>query len=156
MSSVLIKWVRGTVITLLVLLVVQYEFGMATNLSDPNSIPAFGFSISNVFKALNTIGFEATAHAMLGTTLTVFSLVSLVLALATKLRNVQIFGALSFLSIAFAETNGILFTLSGFQNDHYSHGMATMFILTFGLYFIELYFLKPPAKQKTSTSVKAP
>ena len=68
------------------------------------------------------------------------------MALASKIRSVQIFGGLGFLAMALAEINGVIFVLSGFQNDNYSHGMATMFILTFGFYFLELYFLKPVAK----------
>ena len=81
--------------------------------------------------------------------MTILSLVTLILALASKIRSVQVFGVLGFLSMALAATSGVLFVLSGFQNDNYSHGMATNFILTFGFYFLELYFLKPAPKTQS-------
>jgi ABC-type sugar transport system permease subunit len=86
----------------------------------------------------------------LGTVLTIISLIGLGMALASKIRSVQIFGVLGFLSMALAEITGVLFVLSGFQNDNYSHGMATNFILTFGFYFLELYFMKPAPKTQAS------
>ena len=89
-------------------------------------------------------------HAILGTVLTIISLINLLMALASKIRSVQVFGALGFLSMALAEICGVLFVLSGFQNDNYSHGMATNFLLTFGFYFLELYFLKPAARTQAS------
>ena len=146
MSTNQIKRLQGVVITLLVLLVIQFEFGMAVNLSNLPSIPPFDFSFPGIAGALNLAGFVTVIHAVLGTLLTILSLIGLVMALASRIKSVQIFGALAFLTMALAATNGLLFTLSGFQNDNYSHGMATMFILTFGFYFIELYLLKPVAK----------
>jgi hypothetical protein len=81
--------------------------------------------------------------------LTVLSLVALIMALGTKIGKVQVFGVLSFLGMAMAATNGLLFTLSGFSEDGFSEGMASTFILTFVFYFLELYFLKPAGKTKT-------
>jgi hypothetical protein len=146
MSTNQIKWLRVAVITLIVLLAVQFEFGMAVNLSNLPSLAPFGFSFPTILSALNQAGAVAVVHAILGTVLTILSLVTLIMALASKIRSVQIFGGLGFLAMALAEINGVIFVLSGFQNDNYSHGMATMFILTFGFYFLELYFLKSVAK----------
>ncbi len=146
MSTNQIKGIRVAVITLIVLLAIQFEFGMAVNLSNLPSLAPFGFSFSTILSALNQAGAVAVVHAILGTILTILSLFSLIMALASKIRSVQIFGGLGFLAMALAEINGVIFVLSGFQNDNYSHGMATMFILTFGFYFLELYFLKPVAK----------
>ena len=123
---------------------------MAINLSDPPNIPPISFSLHNVLGALNQVGSIALVHALLGTVLTVLALVTLVLALASKIRSVQVFGVLGFLSMTLAATSGVLFVLSGYQNDHYSHGMATNFILTFVFYFLELYFLKPSPKTQQS------
>ena len=146
MSTNQIKRLRVAVITLIGLLAVQFEFGMAVNLSNLPSLAPFGFSFPTILRALNQAGAVAVVHAVLGTILTILSLVSLIMALASKIRSVQIFGGLGFLAMALAEINGVIFVLSGFQNDNYSHGMATMFILTFGFYFLELYFLKSVAK----------
>jgi len=123
---------------------------MAVNLSDLPSLSPFGFSFPNVVGALNQAGTVAVFDAVLGTVLTIISLIGLGMALASKIRSVQIFGVLGFLSMALAEITGVLFVLSGFQNDNYSHGMATNFILTFGFYFLELYFMKPAPKTQAS------
>jgi hypothetical protein len=150
MSTNQFKWLQVAVIILLVLLAIQFEFGMAVNLSNLPSISPFGFSFSNVLSALNQAGAVAVVHAALGTVLTIISIISMVMALTSKIRGVQIFGVLGFLSMALAETSGVLFVLSGFQNNNYSHGMATNFILTFGFCFLELYFLKSMDKAKVS------
>lgn len=150
MSPNKIKQLRVAVVTLLILLAIQFEFGMAVNISNPPSIPPFSFSLPSVLSALNQVGAVAVVHAVMGTALTILSLISMVMALPVKIRGVQIFGVLGFVSMVLAETSGVLFVLSGFQNDNYSHGMATNFILTFGFYFLELYFLKPALKTKGS------
>jgi len=116
---------------------------MAVNLSNLPSLDALGFSLGGIGGALNQAGTAAIIHATLGTLLTIVSLIGTVMAVRSKVTSVRIFGILGFLSTALAALNGVLFTLSGFQNDGYSHGMATGFILTFGFYFLELYFLKP-------------
>jgi hypothetical protein len=154
MSPNRIKVLQVAVITVLVLLTIQYEFGMAANLSNLPSLSPFGFSFSKLVSALNQAGFVTVIHAALGTVLTILALITLVLALVSKIRSVKVFGALAFLSMALAETCGVLFVLSGFQNNNYSHGMATNFILTFGFYFIELYFLKPAPRQKPIRATK--
>jgi len=150
MSTNSFKGLRVAVVTLIVFLAFQFELGMAINLSDPPNIPPISFSLHNVLGALNQVGSIALVHALLGTVLTVLALVTLVLALASKIRSVQVFGVLGFLSMTLAATSGVLFVLSGYQNDHYSHGMATNFILTFVFYFLELYFLKPSPKTQQS------
>jgi hypothetical protein len=138
------------VVTLLVFLVFQYEFGMAINLLNPPSVSPIPFSFSGVLSTLDLMGSIAVVHTVLGTVLTILALVTLVMALRSKIRSVQVFGMLGFLSMALAATSGLLFVLSGYQNDHYSHGMATNFILTFGFYFLELYSLKPAPNIKAS------
>lgn len=148
MSTNSFKGLRVAVVTLIVFLAFQFELGMAINLSDPPNIPPISFSLHNVLGALNQVGSIALVHALLGTVLTVLALVTLVLALASKIRSVQVFGVLGFLSMTLAATSGVLFVLSGYQNDHYSHGMATNFILTLVFYFLELYFLKPAPRTK--------
>lgn len=142
MVAAQLKRLRVLVITLLVLLVIQFEFGMAVNLSDLPSISPFNFSLPIVLSTLNQMGFVAMVHAVLGTVLTILSLISMVMALKSRIRSVQVFGMLGFLTMFLAATMGLFFVLSGFQSDNYSHGMATNFILTFGFYFLELYFLK--------------
>jgi hypothetical protein len=131
------------VIVLLALLGLQYEFGMAVNIANPPSLPAFGLSLNAVSNALHQAGVVAVIHASLGIWLVVFSVINLILSLRSGLRSVQVFGSLAFLATLLAAITGLLFTLSGFQNDGDSHGMATNFLLSFTFYFLELSFLKP-------------
>ena len=65
------------------------------------------------------------------------------LSLRSGLRSLQAFGSLAFLTILLADLTGLLYTLSGFQNNGDTHGMASNFLLSFTFYFLELYFLKP-------------
>ena len=139
---------RITVMVILSLLAFQFELGMAVNIKGQPKLPAFGFSLSAFSDALNRVGTVAVIHASLGTWLVVFSIISAIFAIKSAIRSVQIFGSLALLTTILAATAGILFTLSGFQMDGYSHGMATMFLLTFSFYFLELYFLKPDPKSK--------
>ena len=137
---------RIMVMILLALLGLQYEFGMAVNLATQPSLPAFGFSLNGVISALNQVGAVAVIHASLGSGLVIISIISLILSLRSGLRSVQVFGSLAFLTILLAAITGLLYTMSGFQNNGDSHGMATNFLLSFTFYFLELYFLKPTQK----------
>jgi len=143
MASNRSKFLRGLIISMLVLLVTQFELGMAVNIAGPATIPTFGFSLTKILKVLDQAGGVSLPHAILGTLLVVFSVIILVPTLRTKARSVQITGLLAFVTMVLAASMGVVFTLSGFQNDNYSHGMASPFILTFSFYFLELYFLKP-------------
>jgi hypothetical protein len=140
------KGLRVMVMVMLALLGLQYEFGMAVNIANPPSLPAIGLSSNAVTHALQQAGVIAVIHASLGSGLVVISIISLILSLRSGLRSVQVFGSLAFLTTLLAAITGLLFTLSGFQNDGDSHGMATNFLLAFTFYFLELYFLKPAPK----------
>ena len=147
MKSNQFKSLRLMVVIALILLTIQYELGMDISLS-PNlpELAPFGFSLMKISDALHLAGPVALAHAVLGSLLALMSILTLILSLRSKIRSVQIFGSLGFLTMLVAMTGGILFTLSGFQEDHYSLAMASNFILTFIFNFLELYFLKPDSK----------
>ncbi len=144
MQTPVFRWLRRMIIIFLAVLAFQFELGMAINLS-PNlpDLPAFNFSIALILHALQQIGALGPLHAGVGVLLLLLALANLVLALASKARWVIFFGVLGFLSTTLEMISGILFTLSGFQNDGYSHGMATNFLLSFIFFFVELYLLKP-------------
>jgi len=141
-----LRVLRIMVIVLLALLGLQYEFGMAVNIANPPSLPPIGFSLNALSGALQQAGVVAVIHASLGVWLVIFSVINLIFCLRSGLRSVQVFGSLAFLATLLAAITGLLFTLSGFQNDGDSHGMATNFLLSFTFYFLELYFLKPAPK----------
>jgi hypothetical protein len=137
-----LKALRIAVIVTVILLAFQFELGMAVNLS-PNlqEVPPLAGTLAAIWAALSKVGGDAVTHALLGGLLTILAAANLVLALASRSRSAGLIGALSFLSIALASVNGVLFTLSGFKNDNYSHGMATTFLVAFSLHFIQLGFL---------------
>ena len=134
------------VVIILALLTLQFELGMAVNLAGPPSIPPLGLSLNGLSDALHKAGAAAVFHASLGVWLVLLSAFALVLSLRSGARGAQVFGSLAFVATLLAAFNGLLFVLSGFQYDGYSHGMATGFILSFGFYFLELHFLKPAPK----------
>jgi hypothetical protein len=137
---------RIMVIVILALLGLQYEFGIAVNISNPPTLPPIGFSSNGVSNALQQAGVVAVIHASLGSGLVIFSVINLIFSLRSGLRSVQVFGSLAFLATLLAAATGLLFVLSGFQNNGDTHGMATNFLLSFTFYFLELYFLKPAPK----------
>ncbi|MGA2502667.1 MAG: hypothetical protein ABSG01_01090 [Anaerolineales bacterium] len=146
MSSKRLLAARISVMAILALLALQFELGMAVNVAKQPALPPFGFSLNGVSDALNQVGVVAVIHASLGAWLVLFSLISIIFALRSGVRSVQVFGSLAFVATCLALTTGLLYTLSGFQNDGYSEGMATNFLLSFAFNFLELYFLKPAPK----------
>jgi len=82
-------------------------------------------------------------HAIVGAWLVILAAINLLLSLRSKVRSAQVYGILSFLSMLFAAGGGLFFVLSGFQSDNASHTMATNFLLSFVLLFLELYSIKP-------------
>ena len=143
MSSNPLKPLRVMLIAILVLLFFQYELGMAVNIANPASIPPFNFSTTAFLNALNGVGSVALIHAIVGCLLLLLALVNMVMALQSKVRSAQVYGVLSFVSMIFATGGGFYFVLSGFQSDNASHTMATNFLLSFVLLFLELYAIKP-------------
>ena len=143
------RGLRILVMITLALLFFQFEMGMAANLAGPPKLAPLGPSISEFSQALNQAGVVEGIHAGLGSLLPIISLVSLILSLRSGIRSVQIVGSLAFLTILLAAITGILFVKSGFQNDGFSHGMATNFFLTLTFNFLVLYFLKPAPKTQS-------
>jgi len=124
---------------MLILLALQFELGMAINLS-PNleDVPPLAGTVAAIWAALAKVGGAALLHGLLGVFLTIAALASLALAVGSGARSVTVVGVISFITIAVASLNGVLFTMSAFKDDHYSHGMATLFLLSFSLYFVQL------------------
>jgi hypothetical protein len=130
-------------IAILVLLFFQYELGIQVNFSNLAAIPPLGFSIPQISDALHQAGSVALIHAIVGAWLVILAAINLILSLRSKVRSAQIYGVLSFISMIFAAGGGLFFVLSGFQSDNASHAMATNFLLSFVLFFLELYAIKP-------------
>ena len=143
MSSNQLKPLRFMLMAILVLLFFQYELGIQVNFSNLAAIPPFGFSIPQISDALHQAGSVALIHAIVGAWLVILAAINLILSLRSKVRSAQVYGVLSFISMIFAAGGGLFFVLSGFQSDNASHTMATNFLLSFVLFFLELYSIKP-------------
>ena len=147
MPSNQLQALRAMLIAIFVLLFFQYELGITVNFANPASISPFSFSIPGFLNALSGVGSVALIHAGVGGLLVLLALINMVMALRSKIRSAQVYGVLSFLSMVFAAGGGLFFVLSGFQDDHASHAMATNFLISFVLFFLELYVIKPEKAQ---------
>jgi hypothetical protein len=127
---------RVLAIVMLSLLAFQFEMGMSLNLSPRVHETASASSVGGIWRTLGGVGADALMHGILGAALAVLSIGTPVLALLSGSAGVTVIGILAFLSTVGAAMNGVLFTASGFRNDGYSEGMATMFLLTFTFHFI--------------------
>ena len=137
-----LRSLRVVVIAILALLALQFELGMAVNLSPSLEVAApLAGTPAAIWGALATVGGAAVTHALLGIFLTLVTLASLVFAVLSGAKSVAVIGILSFIAMALASSNGVLFTLSGFRNDGYSHGMSTMFLVVYSLNFIQVCVL---------------
>ena len=147
----LLRSLRILCVVTVILLALQFELGMAVNLSPSlEAVPPVTSTPAAVWRALTKVGVGAPAHALLGASITVIALAGLVTALRTGVTAVAVIGVVSFLTIAAASVNGVLFTLSGFKNDNYSHGMATMFLLAFTVQFVQIFLLSMNLRRQKS------
>jgi len=116
-----IKTIRVSIIVLLALLFLQYEFGMATNLSPLPSLPPIPNTLSGYSTGFNSAlaqaGPAAVVHATLGSLLGLAAIFVLGPTLRSGRRSVQVFGGLAFVTTLLAGITGTLFVMSGFQND---------------------------------------
>ncbi len=142
MISSRVKALRVLLIAMLAALGIQYELGMQFIMSDPKALAPFSFSVPAVLSALRGVGTVAMVHAAWGGVLLLLALVVVVASLLSGVRAAQVFGVLGLLSIVSAAAGGLMFVLSGFQNDSNSHNMATNLLLSFTFYFVEIYSLK--------------
>jgi len=143
MSSNQLKPLRVVLIAILIVLFFQYELGITVSFANPAAIAPFSFSTAGFLNALNGVGSVALIHAIVGCLLLLLALINMVMALRSKVRSAQVYGVLSFVSMIFATGGGFYFVLSGFQSDNASHAMASNFLLSFVLFFLELYAIKP-------------
>jgi hypothetical protein len=127
---------------MLVLLFFQYYFGISDNFSLSNvpAQPPISFSVSAIMGYLTGPASVVLIHAFSGLFLFLFSFVIILFSARSEIKILGTLAILGTIGIAGAMTSGLLFVLSGFQNDGASLGMAIGFILTFSVYFVELYF----------------
>jgi heme A synthase len=131
------------VVLTLVILSIQGWTGDFVNLFSAFPVGAVNSSFIGLFQALEEAGQLPFYHALEGILLVAFSLAILILSLRTKIRNAKIASIIAFGAVVSATIGGILFVLSGFQDNGNSMQMAGSFIGAYAFYFLELYFTKP-------------
>src|SRR5579864_8832881 len=130
------RTLRVFAIIMLSLLALQFEMGMSLNLSPRLKETTAVSGIGGIVGNLDAVGADALTHGIMGTALAILSVGTLVLSLRSGSAGVIVIGILACLSTVLAAMTGVLFTSSGFSNDGYSAGMASMFLLTFSFHFI--------------------
>jgi len=130
------------VIGTLVVLSVQAWTGDFVNLFSVFPVGTVDSSLGGLLQALKEAGLLPLFHAFAGILLVALSVVVLVLSFRSKIRNAEIASIIGLAAVFSAVMGGVLFVLSGFQDNGSSMQMAGSFIGAYALYFLELYFTK--------------
>lgn len=130
---------HSTFLVTLILLVIQYVFGMFSNLfiQFPNSLPegnAWGWSFTHTF--------AIPAHFVIGTLLIVVALVALVMSIRTRHVPEILAAVFGLAMIVYAWLSGASFLSNGQQNTA-SLQMALGFIGAVIAYGVGLYIARP-------------
>jgi hypothetical protein len=139
---------RVLVITNLVLLALLLIFGLAFDPTNVTGKTASPFSATETFSTLERSGTASFIHMGLGILVGITSLANMVLCLQTGIKRLQISGSLAFLAILFAGTLGLFFIFSGLRNTTLLLGLVPLFILAVVSDFMELIFLRAPARMQ--------
>ena len=124
-------------------LFLQFLTGMWVNLfvSFPNFSTSQGyFGMGVMMSFMFSGGPVFMVHMMMGYLIGILSIVLLALSLLSGRIAMMSLGVAGFASVLFAGINGLAFMFSGFQNNANSYLMAVGFVLTFGIYFAQLYY----------------
>ena len=133
---------RRAIIATLAVLTIQGWTGDSVNLFSVFPQGSVNASFLGIVEALFAAGGIATYHAFEGILLIILATLVLALALNTRIRIVNLFAILGFVMVISAVIGGVLFVLSGFQNNGFSSQMATSFLGAYAFYFLELYYTK--------------
>lgn len=130
----------GMVILTLVLLTIQGWTGDFANLFASFPTGAVGASLGGFWGAVGGAGAIVAYHAAEATALLACSVV--VLGLSIRQRVGRLFAILGMGAVISAAIGGILFVLSGYQNNANSAQMGGSFIGAYAFYFLTLYATK--------------
>jgi hypothetical protein len=137
-----LRGLRIALIAALVLLTLEGLTGDAVNLFVPFPSGNVGQSLGGLVSALSDGGGLPEFHALEGTAIVVLSLVIVGLSFKLRTRSLRIVSVLAAAAVVSAMVGGVMFVLSGFQDNSSSAQMGGSFIGAYALYFVELYFTK--------------
>ena len=130
-------------VVILVLLTVQGLTGDTINLFAVFPSGTVGFSDTGFLQAVFNVGPTMVYHTMEGFLLVYLSIAVLVLSLRWyKTLSVRLSATLGLVSLVSAGIGGLLFVISGFQNNVNSAQMGGSFIGAYAFYFLLLYYTK--------------
>jgi hypothetical protein len=101
-----------------------------------------GDSFGGLVSALSSAGDLAVYHSLEGAAIVILSLVIVGFSFKSKAGSLRIVSILAAAAVVSAMVGGIMFVLSGFQDNSSSAQMGGSFIGAYALYFVELYFTK--------------
>lgn len=134
---------RIAIIVMLVLLTAQGWTGDFANLFATFPTSATTASMSGILQAVQNAGVTVLYHALEGGLLLVISVVIMILSFrSSSLTWVRVFAILGLGATISAGVGGVLFVLSGFQNNPSSAQMGGSFIGAYASYFLALYSAK--------------
>ena len=137
-----LRSLRLSIVMAIVILTVQGLTGNLVNLFAPFPGGSVGQSFGGLTTAISNAGVLTAFHAFEGALLITLSLVVLGLSFRSKDRSLQILSTLATGAVISAMVGGVLFVLSGFQNNADSAQMGGSFIGAYAFYLFELYFAK--------------
>ena len=130
------------IVAILIVLSMQGWSGDAANLFAVFPSGPAAHSLNGFVQAISSAGVFEIYHAAEGFLLLILSIVVLALSMRSRPNSVRICAILGLLAVASAAAGGILFVLSGFQDNGNSAQMGGSFIAAYAFYFIELYYAK--------------
>lgn len=131
---------RGMAVLTLVLLTIQGWTGDFANLFASFPAGSVGAGVGGFWGAVGGAGSIVSYHAVEAVVLLACSVAVLVLSLRQRIG--RLFAILGAASVISAAVGGILFVLSGYQNNANSAQMGGSFIGAYAFYFLVLYSTK--------------
>jgi len=131
---------RASIVITLVLLSIQGWTGDYANLFASFPTGAVGATLAGFWQAVGNSGVLVLYHAVEAILLLTLSFVTLVLSFRRRVG--RLYSILGTASVISAAIGGILFVLSGFQNNANSAQMGGSFIAAYAFFFLTLYATK--------------
>lgn len=140
-----IRAIRNISIVILCLLISQYVLGMGANLFV--NFPTEVAGVNPLDSAILNGPYLVSFHIINGLALGLLSIAEIVLGALVRKRGFLLAAIFGFAAIFFAGESGIEFVLGWYTADLLSFLMSLGFIISFGIYFILVWY----SNQRTSS-----
>ena len=142
-KTLLAENLNRIIIILLILMIIEGFIGNYMNLFSTFPSGKVDGTITGLINAINSVGIVLIIHTLDGILILLLGIVIVVSVFyLSESRNAKITSILGLILLIYAFLTGVLFVLSGFQDNSFSIGMGTGFIFAYTLYFMVLYYCK--------------